>query len=126
MIGPFDLSKFMQVEFGGKEHEAAIAKILAAAKAANKTAAIFCKALTSFIVSFRADGQVHLAHKPRRGWIRVSTWFPSLPILLLSPIHSKGNWLMPMVFRPGRAGQAINQLISNALLHYILLASNHL
>ena len=42
MIGPFDLSKFMQVEFGGKEHEAAIAKILAAAKAANKTAAIFC------------------------------------------------------------------------------------
>ena len=44
MIGPFDLSKFMQVEFGGKEHEAAIAKILAAAKAANKTAAIFCKA----------------------------------------------------------------------------------
>jgi hypothetical protein len=32
----------MQVEFGGKEHEAAIAKILAAAKAANKTAAIFC------------------------------------------------------------------------------------
>lgn len=33
----------MQVEFGGKEHEAAIAKILAAAKAANKTAAIFCR-----------------------------------------------------------------------------------
>jgi 4-hydroxy-2-oxoheptanedioate aldolase len=45
--GPFDLSKFMQVEFGGKEHEAAIAKILAAAKAAGKIAAIFCES-TSF------------------------------------------------------------------------------
>jgi 4-hydroxy-2-oxoheptanedioate aldolase len=33
----------MQVEFGGKEHEAAIAKILAAAKAAGKIAAIFCE-----------------------------------------------------------------------------------
>jgi len=41
-IGPFDLSKFMQVKFGGEEHEAAIAKILSAAKAAGKTAAIFC------------------------------------------------------------------------------------
>jgi hypothetical protein len=40
----------MQVEFGGKEHEAAIAKILAAAKAANKTAAIFCMSqVPSFI-----------------------------------------------------------------------------
>jgi hypothetical protein len=37
----------MQVEFGGKEHEAAIAKILAAAKAANKTAAIFCTSKSS-------------------------------------------------------------------------------
>jgi 4-hydroxy-2-oxoheptanedioate aldolase len=37
----------MQVEFGGKEHEAAIAKILAAAKAAGKIAAIFCES-TSF------------------------------------------------------------------------------
>lgn len=51
MIGPFDLSKFMQVEFGGKEHEAAIAKILAAAKAANKIAAIFC------MFPFYAHGQ---------------------------------------------------------------------
>ena len=33
----------MGVEFGGEEHEAAIAKILAAAKRANKYAAIFCK-----------------------------------------------------------------------------------
>jgi len=55
MIGPFDLSKFMQVEFGGKEHEAAIAKILAAAKAANKTAAIFCISPIFLMSSSRAD-----------------------------------------------------------------------
>ncbi|RXK37493.1 2,4-dihydroxyhept-2-ene-1,7-dioic acid aldolase [Tremella mesenterica] len=41
-IGPFDLSKFLGCEFGGEVHEAAIAKILKAAKAAGKTAAIFC------------------------------------------------------------------------------------
>ncbi|KAK8866077.1 hypothetical protein IAR55_001228 [Kwoniella newhampshirensis] len=41
-IGPFDLAKQMNVQFGGDEHEAAIAKTLAAAKAAGKTAAIFC------------------------------------------------------------------------------------
>ncbi|ORX35939.1 Pyruvate/Phosphoenolpyruvate kinase-like domain-containing protein [Kockovaella imperatae] len=41
-IGPYDLSKFLGVEFGGKEHEAAIAKILKAAKDAGKYAAIFC------------------------------------------------------------------------------------
>ncbi|KAK1926846.1 Pyruvate/Phosphoenolpyruvate kinase-like domain-containing protein [Papiliotrema laurentii] len=41
-IGPYDLSKFMNVEFGGKEHEDAIAKVLAAAHSAGKTAAIFC------------------------------------------------------------------------------------
>lgn len=37
----------MQVQFGGKEHEDAIAKILAAAKAAGKIAAIFCKSSPS-------------------------------------------------------------------------------
>ncbi|WWC58642.1 uncharacterized protein I303_101186 [Kwoniella dejecticola CBS 10117] len=41
-IGPFDLSKQMNVKFGGEEHEAAIAKTLKAAHAAGKTAAIFC------------------------------------------------------------------------------------
>ena len=41
--GPYDLSKFMNVKFGGEEHEAAIAKVLKAAHAAKKTAAIFCK-----------------------------------------------------------------------------------
>jgi 4-hydroxy-2-oxoheptanedioate aldolase len=37
----------MNVEFGGEEHEAAIAKILAAAKAAGKIAAIFCMSESS-------------------------------------------------------------------------------
>lgn len=41
-IGPFDLSKMMNVPFGGDEHEAAIARVLDAAHAAGKTAAIFC------------------------------------------------------------------------------------
>ncbi|VDB91531.1 unnamed protein product [Peniophora sp. CBMAI 1063] len=41
-IGPFDLSIAMGVEFGSKEHEAAIQKILDASHAAGKTAAIFC------------------------------------------------------------------------------------
>lgn len=41
----------MQVEFGGKEHEEAIAKILAAAKAANKVAAIFCTSRPSPLCS---------------------------------------------------------------------------
>ncbi|WWD09543.1 hypothetical protein V865_007670 [Kwoniella europaea PYCC6329] len=40
--GPFDLSKQMNVQFGGEEHEAAIAKTLKAAHAAGKVAAIFC------------------------------------------------------------------------------------
>ena len=43
LTGPFDLAKQMQVQFGGEEHEAAIAKTLKAAKAAGKTAAIFCE-----------------------------------------------------------------------------------
>jgi len=42
-IGPFDLAVSMGVEFGGPEHEAAIAKILAACKKAGKVAAIFCQ-----------------------------------------------------------------------------------
>lgn len=42
-IGPFDLAKQMGVERGGEEHEAAIARILKAAKGAGKTAAFFCK-----------------------------------------------------------------------------------
>ncbi|EIM84048.1 Phosphoenolpyruvate/pyruvate domain-containing protein [Stereum hirsutum FP-91666 SS1] len=41
-IGPFDLALSMGVEFGSEAHEAAIAKILASAKKAGKTAAIFC------------------------------------------------------------------------------------
>jgi 2-keto-3-deoxy-L-rhamnonate aldolase RhmA len=48
-LGPYDLSKFLNVEFGGEEHEAAIAKILKAAKSAGKIAAIFCK--STFILS---------------------------------------------------------------------------
>ncbi|CAN8100367.1 unnamed protein product [Discula destructiva] len=41
-IGPFDLAKQMGVERGGQEHEAAIERILKAAKGAGKTAAFFC------------------------------------------------------------------------------------
>jgi 4-hydroxy-2-oxoheptanedioate aldolase len=40
----------MGVEFGGKEHEAAIAHILDAAHAARKTAAIFCARTSVFLL----------------------------------------------------------------------------
>lgn len=46
-IGPFDLAKQMGVPRGGEQHEAAIQRILAAAHAAGKTAAIFCMFCTS-------------------------------------------------------------------------------
>lgn len=50
--GPFDLAKQMGVERGGEEHEAAIARILKAAKGAGKTAAFFCEwTLTSSLSS---------------------------------------------------------------------------
>lgn len=42
-IGPFDLAKQMGVTRGGDEHEAAIQRVLAAAHAEGKKAAIFCK-----------------------------------------------------------------------------------
>lgn len=42
LIGPFDLAKQMGVTRCGEEHEAAIQRILKAAHAANKKAAIFC------------------------------------------------------------------------------------
>ncbi|RDW64339.1 HpcH/HpaI aldolase family protein [Aspergillus mulundensis] len=42
LIGPFDLAKQIGVQRGGEEHEAAIQRILKAAKGAGKTAAIFC------------------------------------------------------------------------------------
>ncbi|KKK21354.1 hypothetical protein ARAM_002640 [Aspergillus rambellii] len=42
LIGPFDLSKQMGVIRGGEEHEAAIQRILRAAKSAGKKVAIFC------------------------------------------------------------------------------------
>lgn len=44
-VGPFDLAKSMDIKFGGDEHEAAIARVLKAAKANGKTASIFCKSL---------------------------------------------------------------------------------
>jgi hypothetical protein len=40
--GPFDLAKQIGVQRGGEEHEAAIQRILKAAKSAGKKAAIFC------------------------------------------------------------------------------------
>ncbi|BAE66002.1 unnamed protein product [Aspergillus oryzae RIB40] len=42
LIGPFDLAKQIGVVRGGDEHTAAIDRILKAAKAAGKKAAIFC------------------------------------------------------------------------------------
>jgi 2-keto-3-deoxy-L-rhamnonate aldolase RhmA len=42
-LGPFDLSKQLQVARGGDEHEAAIQRILKVAHAAGKKAAIFYK-----------------------------------------------------------------------------------
>ena len=55
IIGPYDLSKFMNVEFGGEKHEAAIAKVLEAAHKNGKIAAIFCKsnALTRDVLTLR-------------------------------------------------------------------------
>ncbi|GAA5874317.1 hypothetical protein JCM8547_007561 [Rhodosporidiobolus lusitaniae] len=41
-VGPFDLAKSMDVEFGSEKHEAAIARILKATKDAGKIASIFC------------------------------------------------------------------------------------
>lgn len=41
-IGPFDLAKQMGVTRCGEEHESAIQRILAAAHASGKKAAIFC------------------------------------------------------------------------------------
>lgn len=49
-VGPFDLAKSMDVEFGGDAHQAAVARILKATKAAGKVASIFCA--SSFTVSF--------------------------------------------------------------------------
>lgn len=45
-IGPFDLAKSMQVQFGGDEHEKAIATVLKATQAAGKYASIFVRAVT--------------------------------------------------------------------------------
>ncbi|KAL3471193.1 Pyruvate/Phosphoenolpyruvate kinase-like domain-containing protein [Aspergillus californicus] len=42
LIGPFDLAKQMGIQRSGEEHEAAIQRILKAAKSAGKKAAIFC------------------------------------------------------------------------------------
>ncbi|KAL4780647.1 Pyruvate/Phosphoenolpyruvate kinase-like domain-containing protein [Aspergillus varians] len=42
LIGPFDLAKQIGVQRAGEEHEAAIQRILKAAKSAGKKAAIFC------------------------------------------------------------------------------------
>ena len=51
-IGPFDLAKQMGVTRGGDEHEAAIQRILKAAKDAGKTAAIFCEFFSVFCSYF--------------------------------------------------------------------------
>lgn len=50
--GPFDLAKQMGVERGGQEHEAAIERILKAAKGAGKIAAFFCEFSTGVLFFF--------------------------------------------------------------------------
>ena len=42
-MGPFDLAKSMDIEFGGEEHERTIASVLEAARGQGKKAAIFCE-----------------------------------------------------------------------------------
>lgn len=48
-IGPFDLAKSMNVEFGGEKHESAIAKVLKATKAAGKYASIFVRCTSDML-----------------------------------------------------------------------------
>lgn len=48
-VGPFDLAKSMDVEFGGDEHEAAIAKVLKTAKAHGKKTAVFCESYVQLV-----------------------------------------------------------------------------
>lgn len=57
-IGPFDLSKQMGVTRGGEEHEAAIQRILAAAHANGKKAAIFCKCLVQTFMKISNIGSL--------------------------------------------------------------------
>lgn len=57
-VGPFDLAKSMDIQFGGEEHEAAIARTLKACKDNKKYAAIFCTSLIAFpsiITTWRRD-----------------------------------------------------------------------
>lgn len=56
--GPFDLSKFMNVQFGGEEHEAAIQRTLKAAHAAGKKAAIFCTLHISLVFKIQTKQDV--------------------------------------------------------------------
>ena len=42
-VGPFDLAKSMDIEFGGEEHERTIQSVLEAARGEGKKAAIFCE-----------------------------------------------------------------------------------
>jgi 4-hydroxy-2-oxoheptanedioate aldolase len=81
--GPFDLAKMMGVVRGGDEHEAAIQRVLKAAKDAGKKAAIFCEFPTMATYSCHvdvADGRLHKqalvlqTHASERN--KVSTWCP--------------------------------------------------
>ena len=69
-VGPFDLAKSMDIEFGGKEHEEAIAKTLKACKDNGKKAAIFCESqdvpLPCHGMSYRRPGLLsHLMLDPQ-------------------------------------------------------------
>lgn len=54
-VGPFDLAKSMNIEFGGSEHEDAIAKTLKACKDNGKKAAIFCEFAVDHNAGFRQE-----------------------------------------------------------------------
>lgn len=64
-IGPFDLAKQMGITRGGGEHEKAIQRILAAAHAAGKKAAIFCTCYPILVVAVHSKEE-HSNHNVSR------------------------------------------------------------
>lgn len=63
-IGPFDLSKQMQIERKSEEHEKAIQRVLQAAKSAGKLAAIFCTS-SALAISLR---EMRIRKCTNTGW----------------------------------------------------------
>lgn len=72
--GPFDLSKQMGVERGGKEHEDAIQRTLKACKDNGKVAAIFCTPHAFTGVDPQLTEQARTAMTRVAGSSRASAW----------------------------------------------------